>query len=348
MLQEIPEGKWVASFRRALKLNGIGQGTQVAVIAESQSRPVLTQLCSLALYDLGAAFSTILLPTPEHSAPVPIKSTGASNAINGKRHVIEALKQVEIVVDVTVEGLLHAEEWPEIEEAGTRLFVICNEHPEILERTEPQADLGPKVALGIEMLRDASEMRVTSATGTNLIIDIRDAPCGGTPGFTEAMGGVAHWPGGLCLCFPGKNTINGQIVMAPGDMNLTFKTYLQASIEFEIENDFVKNIRGDNLDADLFRKYLSAWDDPVAYGLSHVGWGMNPRARWESMALYDKRDVQATEFRAWAGNFLWSTGSNQYAGRFTLGHFDLPMRGCSISLDGTPVVINGVLQGDLA
>ena len=348
MMQEIPEVKWIASFRRALSLNGIGKGTTVAIVAEIQSRPVLMQLCSIALYDLGAEFSTILLQTPEQTAPVPVRSTGASNAIQGMRHVIESLKRVEVLVDVTVEGLLHAEEWPEIEEAGVRLFTICNEHPEILERCEPQAELGPKVALGIEMLRNAAEMRVTSKAGTDLVIDIKDAPCGGTPGFTTSKGGVAHWPGGLCLCFPGEGTINGKIVMTPGDMNLTFKTYLNNPITFTIENDFVTDIIGDNLDADLFREYLAAWDDPVAYGLSHVGWGMNPAARWESMALYDKRDVQATEFRAWAGNFLWSTGSNQYAGRFTLGHFDLPMKGCSIALDGTPVVIDGKLQGDLA
>ncbi len=348
MLQEIPEGKWIASFRRALSLNGVGQGSQIAVVAETQSRPVLIQLCGLALFDLGAQYSTIVLPTPPQTAPVPVKSTGTSNAIQNMRHVVEALKHVEVIVDVTVEGLIHAEEWPEIEEAGVRLFTICNEHPEILERTEPQADLGPKVQLGIDMLKDASEMRVTSKAGTDLLVDIRDAPCGGTPGFSTSPGGVAHWPGGLCLCFPGEGAVNGRIVMAPGDMNLTFKTYLSDPIDLKIDNDFITDIGGDNVDADLFREYLAAWDDPVAYGMSHVGWGMNPRARWESMALYDKRDVQATEFRAWAGNFLWSTGSNQYAGRFTLGHFDLPMRGCTLSLDGKAVVIDGALQGDLA
>ena len=348
MLQERPEGKWIASFRRVLKLNGVEEGTPVAVVSESQSRPVLRELSEIALYDLGAEYFTIDLPTPPQTAPVPVKSTGTSNAIARMAPVVEALKAVEIIVDVTVEGLLHAEEWPEIEEAGTRLLVVCNEHPEVLERTEPQAELGPKVDRGIEMLRDAKEMRVTSATGTDLTIDISDAPCGGTPGFTTAEGGVAHWPGGLCLCFPGENTINGRIVMAPGDMNLTFKTYLNSPIDFRIEDDFVREISGDNLDADLFREYLAAWDDPIAYGLSHVGWGMNPHARWESMALYDKRDVQATEFRAWSGNFLWSTGSNQYANRFTLGHFDLPMRGCTITLDGTPVVVDGKLQGELA
>ena len=348
MLQEVAEGKWVASFRRALALNGISNGVSVAIVAESQSRPVLMQLCSLALYELGAEYSTIVLPTPAQTAPVPVKSTGASNAIQGIRHVVEALKLVDVIVDVTVEGLLHAEEWPEIEEAGTRLFVVCNEHPEILERTEPRAELGAKVQLGIDMLRAASEMTVSSKAGTDLTINVKDAPCGGTPGFTTNPGGVAHWPGGLCLCFPGEGTVNGRIVMAPGDMNLTFKDYLRDPIDLKIENDFITAIEGDNVDADLFREYLAAWDDPVAYGISHVGWGMNPHARWESMALYDKGDVQATEFRAWAGNFLWSCGSNQYANRFTLGHFDLPMRRCTIALDGKPVVIEGKLQGELA
>ena len=348
MLQEVAEGKWVASFRRALALNGISNGVSVAIVAESQSRPVLMQLCSLALYELGAEYSTIVLPTPAQTAPVPVKSTGASNAIQGIRHVVEALKLVDVIVDVTVEGLLHAEEWPEIEEAGTRLFVVCNEHPEILERTEPRAELGAKVQLGIDMLRAASEMTVSSKAGTDLTINVKEAPCGGTPGFTTNPGGVAHWPGGLCLCFPGEGTVNGRIVMAPGDMNLTFKDYLRDPIDLKIENDFITAIEGDNVDADLFREYLAAWDDPVAYGMSHVGWGMNPHARWESMALYDKGDVQATEFRAWAGNFLWSCGSNQYANRFTLGHFDLPMRRCTIALDGKPVVIEGKLQGELA
>ena len=125
------------------------------------------------------------------------------------------------------------------EAAGARLLVITNEHPEILERTEPTADLGPKVQRGIAMLQAASEMRVTSVAGTDLTIDLRDAPCGGTPGFGTTPGAVAHWPGGLCLAFPGPGTVNGRVVMDVGDMNLTFKTYLSSQIDFTVENDFV-------------------------------------------------------------------------------------------------------------
>ncbi|WGV17558.1 peptidase M29 [Fuscovulum ytuae] len=349
MLRERIEGKWLAAFRRVFALNGIGQGTEVAILSETQSRPVLVHLSELAAHDLGASFCMISMPTPPQTAPVPVKSTGTSWAIQGNRAVIEALKRVDIIVDCTVEGLIHAPEWPEIEEAGrTRLLVITNEHPEILERTEPKAEDAVKLQIGIQMLREASEMRVTSAAGTDLTVNLRGAPCGGTAGFGTTAGAVAHWPGGLCLAFPGKDAVNGRIVMDVGDMNLTFKTFLTSRIDFTIENDFVTAIRGDGIDALHFREYMESWGDRNAYGLSHVGWGMNHGAKWVSAAMYDKRDMQAVEFRAIAGSFLWSTGANQYAGRYTLGHFDLPMRNCTIALDGRVVVRDGVLQGELA
>jgi len=115
-----------------------------------------------------------------------------------------------------------------------------------------------------------------------------------------------------------------------------------------IENDFVTDIAGQHVDADLMRSYWSAWGDREAYAVSHVGWGMNPKARWDAMALYDKKDFNGTELRAFAGNFLYSTGANEVAGRHTLGHFDLPLRGCTVALDGQVIVDAGQLSGELA
>src|SRR5262249_58254945 len=123
-------------------------------------------------------------------------------------------------------------------------------------------------------------------------------------------------------------------VMAAGDANLTFKRYLEAPVTLTVEADYVTNIEGDGLDAELFRSHIAAWGDRDAYAVSHVGWGMNPGARWDAMPFYDKRDFNGTELRAFAGNFLYSTGANEVAGRHTLGHFDLPMRHCTVALDG--------------
>ena len=65
-------------------------------------------------------------------------------------------------------------------------------------------------------------------------------------------------------------------------------------------------IDGDGVDAELMRGYFAAWGDREAYAVSHVGWGMNPAARWDAMTFYDKRDFNGTELRAFAGNFLYS------------------------------------------
>ncbi|TGS89697.1 peptidase M29, partial [Mesorhizobium sp. M2D.F.Ca.ET.178.01.1.1] len=54
MLQERIEGRWLDCFRRVFVLNAIGNGTRVAILSETQSRPVLVHLSELALHDLGA------------------------------------------------------------------------------------------------------------------------------------------------------------------------------------------------------------------------------------------------------------------------------------------------------
>ena len=144
-----------------------------------------------------------------------------------------------------------------------------------------------------------------------------------------------------------KNTVNGQVVLDVGDVNLTFKRYIETPITLLIENDYVVSIEGKGLDADMMRSYYKAWNDADAYAISHVGWGLNDKARWESMLMYDKTQINGTELRAFAGNFLISTGANEFADRFTKCHFDIPMRKCSICLDGQEIVSKGNLAGSL-
>ncbi len=342
------EDKWIGCFAETLRLSAVAEGEAVAILSETQSRMLNVQLTELALARLGARWFHVVVPTPPQVAPVPVRSTGASNALAGLAPVVKALAGAGLVVDLTVEGLLHAAELPEIVGDGARVLMISNEHPEALERLVPDPALKPKVLAGAKMLKKARRMTVVSAAGTDLTINVSDCPAAGVFGFADRPGQVAHWPGGLCLCFPRAGSVNGTLVLAPGDANLTFKRYLETPVTLRIEDDYVVSIEGEGLDGDLMRQYFAAWGDREAYGVSHVGWGMNPGARWEAMAMYDKADCNGTELRAFAGNFLYSTGANETAGRHTLGHFDLPLRNCTVALDDRPVVVEGVLQGELA
>ena len=343
MLADRIEAKWIDLFADVFAKCKVAPGDVCAVLSESQSRALNVQLAELALARLGAKPFHVVVPTPRQTAPVPIRSTGASVALQSLAPAVNALASCAFVADCTVEGLMHAVELPAILKGGARVLYISNEHPDALERLAPSAEDESQVKAAMKRLKGAKEMRVTSPAGTDLLIRVEGARVGGVWGYTERPGTLSHWPGGLVLCFPKSGSVNGSLVMAPGDLNLTFKRYLESPVRLKIENDYVNWIEGQSLDAELMREYFAAWGDREAYAVSHVGWGLNRHARWDALAMYDRRDVNGTEQRAFAGNFLYSTGANEVAGRHTLGHFDLPFRHCTVTLDGEAVVQNGKL-----
>jgi 2,5-dihydroxypyridine 5,6-dioxygenase len=330
-------------FAHVFALCGVQRGDVCAVLSEVQTRADLPQLSLLALQRLGAKPFQLVMPGRPVGTPVPVRSTGASDAIAQMAPVVQALASSVFVADCTVEGLQHAAELPRILAGGARVLAISHEHPEILERCLPQAEDETPVRQAMRLLKSSKSMHVSSAAGTDLTIDLGGARVGGVWGFTNKPGTLSHWPGGLVLAFPAAGTVNGVLVLDRGDVNLTFKRYLQDPVRLLIESDHAVKLEGDSVDAELMRGYLAAWGDAAAYAVSHVGWGINRRARWDAMNFYDKTDFNGTELRAFAGNFLYSTGANEVAGRHTLGHFDLPLRHCTVSLDGVAVVQNGLL-----
>jgi 2,5-dihydroxypyridine 5,6-dioxygenase len=345
MLVEQIEGKWVDVFKEVFDLCRVAVGDEVVILSESQSRQVNVRLADLALLALGAKVFHLVLPSPELIGNVPVRSTGSSDVLRGRAPIIAALARTTLVVDLTVEGLLHAPELPSILEEGTRVLMISNEHPEALERLRPDENLRSRVQDAVRNAKEAKNMLVTSDAGTELSVSLTDSPIAGVWGWTDRPGTVAHWPGGVVVAFPLRHTVRGRLVLDVGDINLTFKRYLESPVTLIIEDDYVTAVEGSGVDAILMRNYYDAWNDSEAYGVSHVGWGLNPKARYEALTVYDKRDTNGTELRALAGNFLFSTGANEHAGRYTLGHFDLPVLGCTIKLDNEVVVKKGKLLG---
>ncbi|MGA7835810.1 MAG: 2,5-dihydroxypyridine 5,6-dioxygenase, partial [Acidimicrobiales bacterium] len=76
---------------------------------------------------------------------------------------------------------------------------------------------------------------------------------------------------------------------------------------------------------------------------SHMGWGLHPAANWSAFDVYDPRSLYGQELRSAPGNFMWSTGSNRFANRDTPAHLDVPMRECTVEIDGRAVVADGTL-----
>ncbi len=350
--QQPIQWRWVERYAEQFRACALQPGETAVLLSEASSSSLIVDTARLALEMLGAAVADVRMPTPVNPGPLPIRSTGASQAIAGHRSAVAACATADFVVDCTAEGLLHAPELGSILDGGARVLMISAEHPENAERWPHDPALEAAVAHGVGLLEAADTMTVTSAAGTNLTVELAGAFRAGSHGWCTEPGTIAHWPGGLVLAFPAANTVNGTVVLAPGDINLTFKDYVREAVTLRLENDYVVAIEGDGHDAELMRSYIAAFDEPDAYAISHIGWGMNAAARWESLAMWDKADINGTELRAFAGNVVFSTGANEVAGRFCRGHFDLPMRHCTVALttDGEEsiVVDAGTLRSDLS
>ena len=341
MLSDRIDGRWIDAFTETLVLCKPGSQESVIILSETHSRALNVHLAELALTRLGASFYHLVVPgAPPSSGPI-VRSSGASTALDGQAAAVAALCQADLIVDLTIEGLMHAPQTAELLKSGARILNISNEHPEALARLVPVAADKDMVKAAVDCCRSTSQMHVTSAAGTDLTVNMVSAVSVGVWGWTDRPGTLAHWPGGIVVSFPAAHSVDGVLVLDAGDLNLTFKRYIENPVTLTLKDDHIIDIAGHGADAALMRNYLQAFDDPAAYATSHVGWGLSKAARYEALTMYDRRDTNCTELRAIAGNFLYSTGANEFAGRFTRGHFDLPVMNCTIVMDDEVVVENG-------
>jgi len=334
---------WISAFAAVFDKCAIRRDEQLILLTETASNTLNTEIAALALGQLGCHPVQLKLPSPREPAGPVVRSSGASAALEGQPLAVKMLQEADIVIDMTAEGLMHAPQTPSILQSGTRIMNISQEHPDCLTRLIPQAEMKDRVREAVARARSAKQMRVISAHGTELTIEMAGAATVGIWGWTDRPGTLAHWPGGLVVSFPQAGAVNGRLVMAPGDANLSFKRYIEQPVTLTISEDYITQITGDGSDAQLMKDYLADFNSAEAYATSHVGWGLNEAARPEALCIYDKSDTNGTELRAAAGNFLYSTGANEFAGRFSRGHFDLPMFGCDILLDDKFVVQAGKL-----
>jgi 2,5-dihydroxypyridine 5,6-dioxygenase len=196
-------------------------------------------------------------------------------------------------------------------------------------------------------------VRVTSEAGTDLTYSCGEYPVMTQWGYADERGHFDHWGGGHIHTFPNEGSAQGRVVLQPGDIViLPYCRYVADPVTLEIREGHIVEIRG-GMDAKLMRDWLedgkSSSTDRDPYAVSHLGWGMNPQALWYGIALHgDLPERHRAAARTFPGNFLFSTGPNTQGGgkRNTRGHYDVPMRDCSVELDGRPVIERGRIVDD--
>jgi 2,5-dihydroxypyridine 5,6-dioxygenase len=324
-------------WREVLALSKLVAGEQVLVLTSSHSNPLLIDAALRAAAELGARVLRLDIPPlwdPGESGTDPTAVTGRSQ-LDDNPMALAAMKEADLVIDLVF--LLFTPAQREVLKSGTRML-LAYEPPEILARVMPGLDDRRRVLAARDTYLAGKEIRITSAAGTDLRGKIGDYPITAEYGFVDEPGRWDHWPSGFVARVPNDHTASGTVVLSPGDIILPFKNYLQSPIRLAIEDGMIVKIEG-GLEAEFLEQYMRDFGEPNAFAVSHLGWGLQPKARWTSLGLYDKHATVGMEARAFYGNFLFSTGPS--LNRRTRCHLDIPMRNCSFLVDGKPMTQDG-------
>ncbi|MDM9558828.1 MULTISPECIES: 2,5-dihydroxypyridine 5,6-dioxygenase [Bordetella] len=345
----VSDHEMISAWKQVLTLSNLQAGQTVTILTSAATHPQNLSTALIAAQSMGAVVNRLDLP-PVNGAKALSRDSLAylgTTPLTGNRAAIAALKESDLVLDLMT--LLFSPEQHEILQTGTKILLAV-EPPEVLARLVPTEADRARVKRAAARLSQAREMTVVSAAGTDLRCPLGEFPAISEYGFVDEPGRWDHWPSGFVLTWPNEGGANGTIVLDRGDILLPQKCYVAEPVRLTVENGYATRIEG-GVDAELLREYVASFKDPEAYAISHIGWGLQPRAHWTTLGLYDREATIGMDARAYEGNFLFSLGPNNEAGgsRTTTCHIDIPLRRCTVRLDGVDVVANGkVLDGEAA
>jgi len=331
------------AWKVVLNLSRLEAGQIVTVLTGPMTHPQTLRTAITAATAAGAIVNRLDLP-PVNGAVSHSRDLLAyvgSTPLTGNPAALAMCKASDLVLDLML--LLFSPEQGEILESGTKILLAV-EPPEILVRMVPTLADRTRVQAAAARISRAKEMRVTSRAGTDLRCALGQYPPVLEYGFVDEAGRWDHWPSGFILTWPDEGRSHGTIIIDRGDILLPLKRYAADPITLTVDNGYVTRIEG-GLDAELLKDYMEAFQDQEGYAMSHIGWGLQDRARWSTLSLYDAEQTIGMDARAFAGNFLFSLGPNTEVGgsRNTPCHIDIPLRRCTVSLDGAAVVQEGTL-----
>jgi len=337
----VSDSELTQMFEHVLKLSNVDETQSVAVLKSHYSDQRTVRAAVDASQRLKAKVYIVELPAFNHPIAMGNDMTAycGDTPLTGNLAAQKALEAADMIVDTLM--LLHSPEQEQLLKSGTRILLAFGP-PEVLARMLPSLEDKARVEASQRLLEQASNMRVKSGAGTDFYLQLGQYPAIAEYGFVDEPGRWDPWPSGFLFSWPNEGTVEGTLVLDVGDLVLPFKNYLRERITLEIEAGFITNIHG-GFEAEYLRDYMAYFKDPEVYGISHVGWGLQPRAHWTAMGLHDKNDGMCMDARAFYGNFLFSTGPNTEVGgtRKSPCHMGIPLRNCSVYLDDIPVVIEG-------
>ena len=338
---EVNPAKLAMLYKRELELCGVKRGETIACVSDLGTRREYIEATCAAADELGADAYEMCVNSIPGWTRVGVPTVGRCKG------TLEALSCADLIVIFHVP--LFAKWLRQVMDKNVRVLMIIDA-PDDLEQLMSPRGLKDALKYAEGVYRNTRQARVTSEAGTDLTWTCGEYPVMTQWGYADEPGHFDHWGGGHIHTFPNEGSASGTVVFQPGDIViLPYCRFVTDPVKLEIREGHITKIDG-GLDAKLMRDWLDDGregdKDRDPYAVSHLGWGMNPQARWYWLGLNGAEpERNRAAARVFPGNFLFSTGPNTQGGgkRTTRGHYDVPMRDCTVTLDGRMVIDRGRL-----
>ena len=336
---ETNPAKLTQLYLEQFKLSAVKAGETIAIVSDLGTRREYIQAAFAAAEALGANIYEMCVNSLPGWTNVGVPTIGQCKG------TLDAVTQADMIVIFHVP--LFSRWLKTVTEGGTRVLMIIDAPDQLAQLMSPPG-LKEACKHAEALYQKTRKVRVTSEAGTDLTWSCGEYPVMTQWGRADEPGHFDHWGGGHIHTFPNEGSADGVVVFSPGDIViLPYCRYVVDPVKLVVREGHVVDVQG-GLDAKLMAEWLSdgkaTEGDRDPYAVSHLGWGLNPQALWYGLALNgDEPEVSRAAARTFPGNFLFSTGPNSQGGgkRTTRGHYDVPMRECTIALDGKVIVDKG-------
>ena len=323
-------------FRKELMLCKVMPGERIGILSEDLVRRDYAVAFAGAAEDLGADALHINI------AKKPGSFFGPGNSLRGQQAAIDALKTTDMVIDLV--GLLWSSEQEQITDAGARMLLVL-EPRSVLSRLLTTPDSRRRAEAARDLLAGGRVLRITSPGGTDVTYRIGNLKTISQYGYTDEPGRWDAWSGAFVWTGGDEDGVDGTVVIDRGDMLLDpILRYVSEPIVLEISKGMIVNIKGGGAEGAILRNFIAGFHDPKAYAVSHIGWGLDQNAQWNFLALSPEASQSVgADGRCHYGEVLFSLGPNTELGgnNATLCHLDIPLKNCSLFLDGRPILQDG-------
>ncbi len=303
---------------------GVQPGESLVVIVDDGADAAVAESLYRQGLEAGADAALIRTPMRAHSGAEPSAAVAA------------AMRDADVVVNVTKRSLYHTRATGEARAAGTR---GAFNSPSTLDAwthgamTADFAAIRREAERVADRLRGADRVRVTSPAGTDVEMSIlgRD-PKAWLTGICRNPSEVSAYPGGEVSLPPLEGTTNGVIIL---EHVMTDIGRLETPIRLEVVDGLVTAISGGEEAARLERLIEGV---EGARNIGELGIGLNPLARLGA-------DITEAKKRAGTAHMAIGDNAGGYGGVVECDlHLDGMLFDPTIEVDGRPLMVDGDLR----